>query len=52
MITFLAIDAALVADAAIIYTILLAPAGTERVPKGRQRSEGQGEDLTPQDRAA
>ena len=48
----LAIVAAVVAVAAIIYTIRLAPGGTERVPEGRQRSEGQGEDLTPQDRAA
>jgi len=52
MIIFLAIVAAVVAVAAVVYTIRLAPAGTDRVPKGRQRSEGQGEELTPQDRAA
>ena len=52
MIIFLAIVAAVVAVAAIVYTIWLAPGGTEQVPKGRQRSEGQGEELTPQDRAA
>jgi hypothetical protein len=52
MIIFLAIVAAVVAVAAIVYTIRLAPGGTESVPKGRQRPEGQGEELTPQDRAA
>jgi hypothetical protein len=52
MIIFLAIVAAAVAVAAIVYTLRIAPRGTERVPAGRQRSEGQGEELTPQDRAA
>ena len=52
MIIFLAIVAAVVAVAAIVYTIRLAPGGTERVPRGRQSTEGQGEELTPQDRAA
>lgn len=52
MIIFLAIVAAVVAVAAIVYTLRIAPRGTERVPEGRQRSEGQGEELTPQDRAA
>ena len=52
MIIFLAIVAAVVAVAAIVYTIRIAPRGTERVPERRQRSEGQGEELTPQDRAA
>ena len=52
MIIFLAILAAVVAVAAIVYTIRIAPGRTERVPRGEQRSDGQGEELTPQDRAA
>jgi hypothetical protein len=52
MLIFLAIVAAVVAVAAVVYTLRIAPSGTERVPKGRRRSEGQGEELTPQDRAA
>lgn len=52
MLIFLAIVAAVVAVAAVVYTLRIAPRGTERVPKGRRRSEGQGEELTPQDRAA
>ena len=51
MIIFLAILAAVVAIAAIVFTIRLAPGRTERVPRGGQRSEGQGQELTPQDRA-
>lgn len=51
MITALAILAAAVAIAAVVYTIRIAPNRTERVPKDRQRPEGQGEELTPRDRA-
>ena len=52
MIIVFAILAAVVAIAAIVFTIRLAPGRTERVPRGGQRSEGQGQELTPQDRAA
>jgi len=52
MIILLAILAAAVAIAAIVFSIRLAPGRTERVPRGGQRSEGQGEELAPQDRAA
>ena len=52
MIILFAILAALVAVAAIVYTIRIAPGGTEKVTRGGQRSDGQGEELTPQDRAA
>ena len=52
MIIFLAILAAVVAIAAIVFTLRLAHGRTERVPSAGQRSEGQGEELTPQDRAA
>ena len=47
MIIFFAILAAVVAIAAIVFTIRLAPGRTENVPRGGQRSEGQGEELTP-----
>ena len=52
MTILLAIVAAVVAVAVHRLHDPLAPGRTERVPKGRQRSEGQGEELTPQDRAA
>ena len=52
MIIFLAILAAAVAIAAIVFTIRLAPGRTERVPRGEQRSEGQGEEPAPQDQSA
>jgi hypothetical protein len=52
MIIFLAILAAVVAVGAIVYTIRIAPARTERVPSRGQPKEGQGEELTPRDRAA
>ena len=52
MIIFFAILAAVIAIAAIVFTIRLAPGRTESVPRGGPRSEGQGEELTPQDRAA
>ena len=52
MIIALAILAAIVAVAAVVYTIRIAPRRTEGVPKDRQPTEGQGEELTPSDRAA
>ena len=52
MIILFAILAAVVAIAAIVFTIRLAPGRTESVPSGGQRTEGQGEELSPQDRAA
>jgi hypothetical protein len=52
MIIFLAIVAAIVAVAAVFYTIRIAPRRTERLPKDHQPTEGQGEELTPADRAA
>ena len=52
MIIFLAIVAAVVAVAAVVYTIRIAPGRTERVPRGGQASGGQGEELAPRDRAA
>ena len=48
----LAIIAALVAVAAVVYTIAIAPKRTERLPERHQPTEGQGEELTPRDRAA
>jgi hypothetical protein len=48
----LAIVAAVVAVAAIVYTIRIAPSRTERVPRDAQPRDGQGEELTPRDRAA
>ena len=44
MIEVLAILAAVVAVAVIVFTIRLAPGRTERVPRGGQRSDGQGGD--------
>ena len=52
MLIVLAIVAAVVAVAAVVYTIAIAPKRTERLPVRHQPSEGQGEELTPQDRAA
>ena len=52
MIILLAILAALVAVGAIVYTIRLAPGRTEVVRRDGQPSDGQGEELTPQDRSA
>jgi hypothetical protein len=52
MIIFLALLAAAVAIGVIVFMVRIAPGRTERVPRGEQRSEGQGEQLTPQDRAA
>ena len=48
----LAILAAAVAIAAVVYTIRIAPKRTERLPKHHQPGSGQGEELTPRDRAA
>ena len=48
----LAIVAALAAVTMIVFMLRIAPGRTNRVPRGHQRSEGQGEELTPQDRAA
>ena len=52
MIIALAILAALVAVAAVVYTIAIASKRTERVARTDQRSESQGEELAPRDRAA
>ena len=52
MIIALAIVAAVVAIAAVVYTIRIAPKRTERLPGHHQPTEGQGEELTPSDRAA
>ena len=52
MIIFFAILAAVVAVAAVVYTIRIAPRRTERLPQDHQATEGQGEELTPADRAA
>ena len=51
-IVVLAIVAAVVAIAAVAYTIAIAPKRTERLPEHHQPTEGQGEELTPRDRAA
>ena len=51
-IVVLAIIAAVVAVAAVVYTIAIAPKRTERLPERHQPTEGQGEELTPRDRAA
>jgi hypothetical protein len=48
----LAILAAAVAIAAVVYTIRIAPRRTERLPEHHQPSDGQAEELTPRDRAA
>jgi hypothetical protein len=52
MIIVLAVLAAIVAVAAVVYTIRIAPRRTERLPTDHQPTEGQGEELTPADRAA
>ena len=52
MTILLAILAAVAAVSVVVFMIRLAPGRTERVPQGRQRSEGQGEELVPRDRAA
>ena len=52
MLIVLAIVAAVVAVAAVVYTIRIAPRRTERLPSDHQPTEGQGEELTPADRAA
>ena len=52
MTIFLAILAAVAAVSVLVFMLRIAPGRTERVPKGRQRTEGQGEELTPRDRAA
>jgi hypothetical protein len=52
MIIALAILAAAVAIAAVVYTIRIAPGRTQQLPKDHQPAEGQGEELTPSDRAA
>jgi hypothetical protein len=52
MIIALAILAAAVALAAVVYTIRIAPKRTEQLPKDHQPADGQGEELTPRDRAA
>jgi uncharacterized membrane protein len=52
MIIVLAVLAAIVAVAAVVYTIRIAPRRTERLPTDHQPNEGQGEELTPADRAA
>jgi len=52
MLIVFAIVAAVVAVAAVVYTIAIAPKRTERLPANHQPAEGQGEELTPRDRAA
>ena len=52
MTILLAILAAVAAVGVLVFMIRLAPGRTERVPRGGQRSEGQGEELAPRDRAA
>jgi hypothetical protein len=52
MIIVLAVLAAIVAVAAVVYTIRIAPRRTERLPTDHQPTEGQGEELTPAERAA
>jgi peptidoglycan/LPS O-acetylase OafA/YrhL len=51
-IVVLAIVAAVVAIAAVAYTISIAPRRTERVRRTGQRPESQGEQLSPRDRAS
>ena len=48
----LAIVAAIAAVTVIVFMLRIAPGRTERVPRDRQRPEGQGEELAPRDRAA
>ena len=52
MTILLAILAAVAAVSVVVFMVRLAPGRTQRVPRGGQRSEGQGEELAPQDRAA
>jgi hypothetical protein len=52
MTILLAILAAVAAVAVIAFMLRLAPGRTERVPPNTQRSGGQGEELSPSDRAA
>ena len=52
MIIALAVLAAVVAVSAVAYTIAIAPKRTEKLPERHQPAEGQGEELTPRDRAA
>ena len=52
MIIALAVLAAVVAVSAVAYTIAIAPKRTEKLPERHQPAEGQGEELTPADRAA
>jgi hypothetical protein len=52
MTILLALLAAAVAVGVIVFMIRIAPSRTERVPRGGKREGGQGEELTPQDRAA
>jgi hypothetical protein len=52
MTLFLALLAAVVAVGVIVFMIRIAPSRTERVPRVAKRADGQGEELTPQDRAA
>lgn len=48
----LATVAAIAAVAVIVFLIRIAPGRTERVPANTQPSGGQGEELSPSDRAA
>ncbi len=52
MTILLAMLAAVLAVGVIVFMIRLAPGRTESVPRTGQRSEGQGEELAPRDRAA
>jgi len=52
MTILLAMLAAVAAVGVVLFMLRLAPGRTERVPRSGQRSEGQGEELVPQDRAA
>jgi len=52
MTILLAILAAVAAVGVLVFMLRLAPGRTERVPRGNQPAEGQGEELVPQDRAA
>ena len=48
----LAIVAAVVAIAAVVYTIRIVPKRTERLAEHHQPTHGQAEELTPRDSAA
>jgi hypothetical protein len=52
MTLILAILAAVAAVAVLVFMLRIAPGRTESVPKDRKRPDGQGEELTPRDRAA